>query len=440
MKFSIFAVAAILSTGAHAQEPCSVCPGGINVAANTPTVGGNTCRTIQADAARYDASSSTCNSIKFYEGLCCGGTTESTVSAVEETTAAAAAAVVTTEAPGTTEAPATDATTCSPCPNGITVPPGTITEGTRICGNIQSDAAMFGADDIICSVIKAFESTCCPDVPATEAAATTPAAVAGSTTADAVADSTDAAIVSSTVAVSSTQAVFAPTTAVSGSSCVVCPGGITAPANVPTVPGKTCADLLPDAAQQEAGDGICELIQQSEGTCCPVGDFVACSVCAGGLTASGATLLVGDITCDDIIADAAEVSESSDVCTQVKGFENTCCPAVIASTTEATTTPAAATTTVTAAEAGTSTAAASVSSTTASFDYDLNMTKTPTKAPTPTIATMAPVGNENLPLSNSTTISGFNELYDPSAGFSVSVMPRFALSSIVIAGVYAMLS
>jgi hypothetical protein len=40
---------------------------------------------------------------------------------------------------------------------------------------------------------------------------------------------------------------------------------------VPTVPGKTCADLLPDAAQQEAGDGICELIQQSEGTCCPVG-------------------------------------------------------------------------------------------------------------------------------------------------------------------------
>jgi hypothetical protein len=203
--------------------------------------------------------------------------------------------------------------------------------------------------------------------------------------------------------------------------------------------------LLPDAAQQEAGDGICELIQQSEGTCCPVGDFVACSVCAGGLTASGATLLVGDITCDDIIADAAEVSESSDVCTQVKGFENTCCPAVIASTTEATTTPAAATTTVTAAEAGTSTAAsvtaaASVSSTTASFDFDLNMTKTPTKAPTPTIATMAPVGNENLPLSNSTTISGFNELYDPSAGFSVSVMPRFALSSIVIAGVYAMLS
>jgi len=469
MKFPIFAAAAAILTGIHAQESCSVCPGGINVDADTETENGYTCGNIQSDAARFDADDDICDRIKGFEELCCGGTTESTASVLETTEAVDA----------TTETPESD-TTCSVCPNGITVDADTETEGNNVCGTITADAARFEADDNTCGRIKAFESTCCPDVPTTVAAistetgSTTSAAVTSSSTAEAVVISTAAAVVSSTVVVAPAEVVL--TTAVSGSSCVVCPGGITAPLTVPTVAGKTCADLLPDAAEHENGDALCDIIKQSEDICCPVGGFVGCSVCAGGLTVSGATLILGDMTCDDIMMDAADVPESSDVCAQAKGFEDTCCPAIIMPTTstevtttaatdattvsaadasssttvasvstttasfdfdltttnstEVTATAAANTIAVSAAEATSSTIAASVSSTTASFDFDLNMTNSPTKAPTPADITMPPIGNENLASSN--TITEFNEVYDPSTGFSVSVKPGSTLASIVI--------
>lgn len=433
MKFPVIATAAAILTGIHAQESCSVCPGGINVDPDTETENGNTCGNIQSDAARFDAEDNICDRIKGFEELCCGDAMDAT-----------------TETP--VETPESDAT-CSVCPNGITVDADTETEGNNVCGTIQADAARFEADDNICGRIKAFESTCCPDVPTTVAAisttetgSTTAAAVTSGSAAAVVVNSTAAAVVSSTVFIASTEAIF--TTAVSGSSCVVCPGGITAPLTLSTVAGKTCADLLPDAAEHENGDALCEIIKQSEDICCPDGGFVGCSVCDGGITVSGATLVLGDKTCDDIMMDVAEVPESSNACAQAKGHEDTCCPAIITTTTstdavanttavittttstEATATAAANTTNVSAGEATSSTTVASVSSTTAVFDFDLNMTNSPTKAPAPVVITMPPIDNENLP--PSTTISGFNEVYDPSRGFSISVKPGSMFASIVI--------
>jgi hypothetical protein len=175
-----------------AQEPCIVCPGGINVDGNTETENGNTCGTIAADAAQFDAENEICDLIKGFEELCCG------VGAVEVTDAPEEM----TETPEeTTEMPEAD-TTCSVCPNGITVAADTPTEGNNVCGGIQAAAAQFDVDDDICDRIKSFESTCCPEVPptivpaigATETASTA-AASAGSTVAG---QSTEAAVTSST--------------------------------------------------------------------------------------------------------------------------------------------------------------------------------------------------------------------------------------------------
>eukprot|EP00986_Skeletonema_menzelii_P014972 scaffold10708_cov164-Skeletonema_menzelii.AAC.6 len=463
MKLPIFAAAiAILSTGTRAQDdPCIVCPGGINVDGDTETENGNTCGGIQSDAAKFNADDAICDRIKGFEELCCGGSVETTVASVVEPTEAAKATteaavteapVVTTETPvATTETPESDK--CSVCPNGITVDADVPTEGNNDCGGIQAAAARFDADDDICSRIKSFESTCCPDnapttvsamgttetgstaaavAGSTAAAVSTAAAGAGSTAAAVVANATVAAVVGSTVAGQSTEA--AVSTALPGSSCVVCSGGITAPSTLETVPGKTCADLLPDAARQEAGDGICELIQQSEERCCPVGGFVACSVCAGGLTVSGATLVEGDITCDDIIEDAPLVQESSDACTEKKAFEDTCCPAIITPTTTVAATSANLTEVASTAAASTvastsaTVSATEVSTTTAAA----SMTNSTITASTPAVVTVPPTGNENLPPSSST--SEFSSLYDSSTGFSVSTNPRYAFTSVAIVG------
>ena len=457
----VFAAAvAILSTCVSAQERCEVCPGGINVDGGTETENGNTCGTIQSDAARFDTDDPICDRIKGFEELCCGnGAVQTTVANVVEATEAAAVVtdapvpVEATETPvETTETPEAD-TTCSVCPNGITVDADTPTEGKNVCGGIQAAAAQFDADDGICERIKSFESTCCPEVPPTTVPAivTTAAAVAESTAAavegsTVAGQSTEAAVTTaaaaagSTVAAETTEAAVPVTTALPGSSCVVCPGGITAPSTLETVPSKTCADLLPDAARQEAGDGICELIQQSEETCCPTGGFIACSVCAGGLTVSGATLVEGDITCDDVIGDAPTIPESSDVCTTKKGYEDTCCPAIITPTTtvaatEVATTTAAAAAASTVASTSSTVSATEASTTTSTAAADVSMTNSTITEPTPAVEPKSPVGSEE-----ESTISGFQALYDSSTGFSVSANPRYAFASIVIVGVYTMFS
>ena len=197
MKLPIFAAAiAILSTGIRAQDDkCIVCSGGINVDGDTPTENGFTCGNIQSDAAQFDADDAICDRIKGFEELCCGGTTDTTVEPTEaaeatnETAVTDATAEVTTESPVvTTAAPDAD-TSCSVCPNGITVDADVPTEGKNDCGGIHAAAAGFDADEDICSRIKSFESTCCPDVPTTVSAigttetGSTAAAVAGSTAA-----------------------------------------------------------------------------------------------------------------------------------------------------------------------------------------------------------------------------------------------------------------
>ena len=173
MKFSILAVAAILSTGAHAQEDCVACPNGISVDPNTLTSGTNTCGGIAAAAAGPGSENAgTCAAIKAYESLCCpSGGTATTATATTE--APMTTAPATTEAPMTTAAPAT---MCEACPDGISVDPSETTSGTNTCGTITADAAKFTTEDATCARIQAFESKCCPSGGAeTTAAATTEA-------------------------------------------------------------------------------------------------------------------------------------------------------------------------------------------------------------------------------------------------------------------------
>ena len=447
MNFSLFVAAAfILSTGTHAQEPCSVCPDGIYVDADTPTENGYVCGTIQSDAADYDADDRICQRIKGFEETCCSGVTEpiteDDLDTTEEAVAVATEFPLTTDVPEIVEAQEQEETgVCSVCPQGINVDPDTATEGNNVCGTIQTDAARFDADDNICSRIKAFEATCCPTAVTTVASidetdAATETTLTNSTVAGAeaeVADNEEVAYVDVNATIASDETML--TTAVPG-SCIVCPGGITAPGTIQTGAGKTCGDLLSDAALQVDGDGVCEFIQQSEDICCPEGGFAPCSFCTSGITASGATLLIGDITCDDMIADATQIQDSSDICNQVKGFEGTCCPTIVESTTAATTTTAATNTPST--ETNSTVEAVSVTSTIASFDFDVEITKSPTIAP-------STQGNDELSLIDdeeltSTTISGFNAVYDTSEGFSsvTKSMNSCVFIGIVIAYAFSM--
>jgi hypothetical protein len=117
-----------------------------------------------------------------------------------------------------------------------------------------------------------------------------------------------------------------------GGPCKPCPGGITVDLNTETIPGRTCGTLQQDAAQYSATSQTCNTITaDAEDKCCPITTapaFSACSVCSGGLTVPGNTEIpnTGGITCDKMMNDAETTSEGSNVCTQMKESEGTCCP------------------------------------------------------------------------------------------------------------------
>ncbi len=211
MKFSILAVAAILSTGAHAQGDCEACPNGITVDPSTPTVQDNTCGGISAAAAEHSADSDTCAAIKEYESTCCGG--------------------VATTAAATTEAPAS---MCVACPNGVKADLASqVTTGDNTCATITADAAGFTADSTTCGRIQAFESKCCPDGgAATTAAATTEAP---KTTAAATTEAPK------TTADATTEATAAPDTTVSTEQT-------TTTSSTAAAVGSTTSTAAPDAS------------------------------------------------------------------------------------------------------------------------------------------------------------------------------------------------
>jgi len=370
MKFSILAVAAILSTGAHAQGDCVACPNGISVDPSLPTSGSNTCGGISAAAANYSADSPTCAAIKAYESTCCpsGGaaTTAAATTEAPKTTAAA-----TTEAPKTTAAPMTTAAPaamCEACPDGITVDGSTETQGGNTCEGISDAASQFTADDPTCARIQAFESVCCPSGgAATTAAATTEA------------PKTTAAPVTTVAAVTTAAA----TTAAPALTCEACPNGITVDGSTETQGGNTCATITADAAGFTADSTTCGRIQAFESICCPSG---------GAATTAAATTEAPKTT-------AAATTEAPKT-TAAATTEATAAPDTTASTEETTTT--------------TTSTAAAVGSTTS------------TAAPAASTTTSVPVA------------SGFNAIYNDSAGHSFSAKNGFTLASIVVCVVSAM--
>mmetsp|Transcript_23325 Transcript_23325/g.33296 ORF Transcript_23325/g.33296 Transcript_23325/m.33296 type:complete len:294 (+) Transcript_23325:70-951(+) len=133
---------------------------------------------------------------------------------------------------------------CNPCPDGITVDPDTETLPGRTCGGLEDDTDGIPATANVCDLITADAiKFCCP-----------PNLITNAPESESEAPEQDS------------------------TPCSVCPDGIPDEnLDIPTVPGKTCEDLLVDAPRQIEGSGICNAMTNSEDICCP---FVATTVAA----------------------------------------------------------------------------------------------------------------------------------------------------------------
>ena len=93
--------------------------------------------------------------------------------------------------------------------------------------------------------------------------------------------------------------------------------------------GNTCDDLLADAQQVDESSDECTAMKGAESRCCPPSPVNPCTVCSGGLTVEESVGLGGGRTCGGLLIDASNTEEDSDVCTQMKSVEETCCPALV---------------------------------------------------------------------------------------------------------------
>lgn len=153
--------------------------------------------------------------------------------------------------------------------------------------------------------------------------------------------------------------------------CNPCPDGIPqANLNIPTITGKTCADLKTDPAKDNiiATSLICDRMKESEEKCCPEGGeesivttvtpteaaSTQCTVCSGRVIPpenENIPITNGPPgkTCSDLLIDKLDPNfhEGSNPCNAMKENEEKCCPDVVVVTTTPipTTTAAAAVTT-----------------------------------------------------------------------------------------------
>jgi len=111
--------------------------------------------------------------------------------------------------------------------------------------------------------------------------------------------------------------------------CPVCTGGLTVDGSTGAGGGNTCDDLLADAQQVDESSDECTAMKEAESRCCPPPPQNPCSVCSGGLTVDESVGLGGGRTCGGLLIDASNTEEDSDVCTQMKSVEETCCPALV---------------------------------------------------------------------------------------------------------------
>ncbi|KAL3791418.1 hypothetical protein ACHAW5_005792 [Stephanodiscus triporus] len=120
--------------------------------------------------------------------------------------------------------------------------------------------------------------------------------------------------------------------ALAANPCDVCSDGITVAETVSVAQGssKTCGDLIVDSRVVEEGTDLCTQMKVTELACCPAALTDPCPLCVGGTTNGGR--VVSGKTCDEHVADAALVEESSAVCPQLQLLESACCPGDDAST------------------------------------------------------------------------------------------------------------
>lgn len=316
---------------ATVTTPCSVCADGLTVSDNTqipyPEANGATCAQTVAFAQSVEESSDLCTTMKNAESICC---------------------------------PEPSANPCAVCADGITVDGTTpIFDGAvKTCADVIIDALTFDESSETCAQMKSAELNCCPESVVNATTIAPSSAV----------NETESVAPTITPSLNATAAGTNETVANVTATCEVCPDGITADESIVIGEGKTCGNLIADAALTDANDVGCSMMQDAQLTCCPTPADDPCAVCPDGITVEETTEITAVKTCADLLVDALNTENESDICSGMKEIaEPICCPEVTN-----TTAPSSAT--------NTSSVAPSAAS---AGDEDATLSPSSTSAPTP---------------------------------------------------------
>ena len=226
------------------SDQCRFCEGGIpDPSILPPTAGGQTCGQVKVTSVAHIHGDQLCDIIQSVEKDCCPEPV--------------------------------DANPCTFCDAGI--PDLTILvqqAGGNTCGEVRELAANHVEGDLLCNSIKNVESTCCPEI-------------------------TD--------------------------PCTFCVEGVSNPTAVLAEAGRTCEEVYQSASDHSNGDATCNIIQSVENKCCPERTNT-CAFCEGGV--SDPTFVVPETngqTCLDIKMSAANQSAGDAVCNAFQAVEHQCC-------------------------------------------------------------------------------------------------------------------
>jgi len=114
-----------------------------------------------------------------------------------------------------------------------------------------------------------------------------------------------------------------------GASCKVCDGDVRENMPIPGLNGKTCEDIVAHAETIDETSDDCALLRVAEALCCPSAAST-CSICKGtklfadveAVDSTGASLACGEVA----LYVSAEDDASSADCETYQAFEKYCCP------------------------------------------------------------------------------------------------------------------
>ena len=236
---------------------------------------------------------------------------------------------------------------CSVCSTGLTVPPSTIVgTANNTCADLLIDVSSVDEGSLACLAMSAAIPRCCPEASVVSEWGPNDAVTIGN-------EENEVSVTIVTVPTTSIPTTSSPTPepTITDTSCAVCSKGLTvAPSTIVGTDGKTCSDLVNDAATVEQGSFACTQMEAATPTCCGGGEQaveetvvvstsspsaappVSCSVCSEGLTVPPSTTVgTADKTCGDLLNDAADVEEGSLQCIAMEVAVPTCCEKVITS-------------------------------------------------------------------------------------------------------------